>query len=67
MRVDCLIEITEASREYLDHVVESVPEEKQTWKPTPEAWSLKDILAHIAWHDDQMVEVCEKRDLVGSV
>jgi len=67
VRVDCLIEVTEASREYLEHVVESVPEDKRTWKATPEAWSLKDVLAHIAWHDDQMVEVCEKRDLVGSV
>jgi len=67
VRVDCLIEVTEASREYLDHVVQSVPEEKRTWKASPEAWSLKDVLAHIAWHDDQMVEVCEKRDLVGSV
>jgi len=67
VRVDCLIEVTEAARGYLDHVVQSVPEEKRTWKPTPEAWSLKDILAHIAWHDDQMVEVCKERDLTGSV
>jgi len=66
MRVDCLIEVIEAGREYLGYAIKSVPEEKRDWKPSPDAWSLKDILAHIAWHDDQMIELCETKDLVGS-
>jgi uncharacterized damage-inducible protein DinB len=66
MRVDSLVEVIEASREYLAYAITSVPEDKREWRPSPGAWSLKDVLAHIAWHDDQMVELCETRDLVGS-
>ncbi|MCK5827612.1 ClbS/DfsB family four-helix bundle protein, partial [Candidatus Bipolaricaulota bacterium] len=29
-------------------------------------WSLKDIIAHITWHEGQMVEVIEARALAGS-
>jgi len=66
MRVDCLIEAIEAARESYDYVVGLVPEEKREWKLAPDAWSLKDILAHVAWHDDQMIELAETKDLVGS-
>ena len=30
------------------------------------AWSIKDLIAHISWHDAQMVGVIEARALVGS-
>jgi uncharacterized damage-inducible protein DinB len=66
MRVDCLTEVIEAAREYLAYAASLVAEDKREWKPTQGAWSLKDILAHIAWHDDQMVELCETKDLAGS-
>ena len=66
MRVDCLIEVIEAARAYLGYAIRLVPEGKEASPPAPGAWSLKDVLAHIAWHDDQMIELCETRDLVGS-
>jgi len=66
VKVDCFVEVTEAAFEYLAHVIGLVPGDKREWKPSEDAWSLKDVLAHIAWHDDQMIEVCEKRDLAGS-
>ncbi|MGB2984192.1 MAG: ClbS/DfsB family four-helix bundle protein [Candidatus Bipolaricaulia bacterium] len=66
MRVGCLIEAIEAARENWDYVITLVPEDKREWKATPQAWSLKDIIAHVAWHDDQMIELAETRDLVGS-
>lgn len=29
-------------------------------------WSLKDIIAHITWHEEQMAEAMETRALIGS-
>jgi hypothetical protein len=66
MRVDCLIEIIEAARGNWDYVINLVPGEKRAWKTSPDAWSLKDIIAHVAWHDNQMIELAEMKDLVGS-
>jgi len=66
MQVDCLVEVIEVARGYWDYVIGLVPEEKREWKPAPDAWSLKDIIAHVAWHDDQMIELAETKDLVGS-
>jgi hypothetical protein len=66
MRVDCLIEAIEAARENWDHVVELVPEDKREWKPSPDAWSLKDIVAHVAWHELEMIKMIESRALEGS-
>jgi len=67
VRVDCLIEVIEGARDYLGHVIDRVPETAFDRPGGAGPWSVKDILAHIAWHDDQMIEVCEKRDLIGSV
>jgi len=67
MKLDSLVEVTEHARGYLKHVIEGVPEDQREQSGPDGGWSLKDILAHIAWHDDAMIEVCEKHDLVGSV
>jgi len=67
VQLKSFIEITEHARGYLNHVIESLPREKWGEAGPSGGWSLKDVLAHIAWHDDAMIEVCEKRDLVGSV
>jgi len=66
MRVDCLVEIIEAAREYLEHAVAQVPRTKFEQPGEAGPWSLKDVLAHIAWHDNQMIDLCETKDLVGS-
>ena len=66
MKIECLTEAIEAARGNWDYVINLVPEEKREWKPSPDGWSLRDIIAHVAWHDDQMIELCETRDLVGS-
>lgn len=66
MRIDCLIEVIEAAREYWDHVINLVPEDRREWKPSPDAWSLKDIIAHVAWHELEMIKLIESRALEGS-
>lgn len=66
MNASCLIEAIEAARGNWDYVINLIPEDKREWKPWPDAWSLKDIIAHVAWHDDQMIELAETKDLIGS-
>ena len=66
MKIDCLIEAIEAAHGSWDYAINLVPEEKREWKPSPDAWSLKDIIAHVTWHNNQMIELAETRDLVGS-
>jgi len=66
MRVDCLVEAIEAARESWDYVTGLVPKIKATWKPAPDGWSLKDILAHVAWHELEMIGLIRTRVLSGS-
>ena len=66
MRVDCLVEVIEGAREYLGHVIDRVPQTGFEEPGDGGPWSVKDILAHIAWHDDQMIELCETKVLAGS-
>ena len=66
MNITCLIEAIEAARENWDHVLELVPDDKMEWKATPSAWSVKDIIAHVAWHELEMINLIESRALAGS-
>jgi uncharacterized damage-inducible protein DinB len=39
----------------------------QMTRPQPEgAWSVKDVLAHVAWHEREMVGILTQQALVGS-
>lgn len=66
MKIECLIEAIEAARQNWDYAINLVPVDKREWKASPDAWSLKDIIAHVAWHDNQMIELAETKDLIGS-
>lgn len=47
-------------------LLESAPADQWEAPGVSGDWSLKDIIAHIAWHEDQMAKVIEARALVGS-
>jgi len=66
MDTSCLMEAIDAARESWEYAVGLVQEDRRLWRAAPSAWSLKDIIAHVAWHDDQMIEVAETRILAGS-
>ena len=66
MNTSCLIEAIEAAHENWDHVLGLVPDDKREWKPALDAWSLKDIIAHVAWHELEMIKLIESRALEGS-
>jgi hypothetical protein len=66
MKVSCLIEAIEAARENWEFSVGLVPKPQMEWKASPEAWSVKDIIGHVAWHELEMIDLIEARALVGS-
>jgi len=66
MQLESFVEVIEAARKSLARVIEQVPREKWEQAGPNGPWSLKDILAHIAWHEEGMIEICEKKDVVGS-
>lgn len=54
------------SRTKLDEVVKSIDPMFMTAPGVCGDWSVKDILAHITWHEQEMFNVALKRALVGS-
>jgi uncharacterized protein (TIGR03083 family) len=61
-----LLERIQADREALDTLLAGAPEEQMTKPGVVGQWSLKDIIAHITWHEQQMVIVLQERRLAGS-
>lgn len=49
-----------------DAVVAGIPEERMTEPGLAGGWSVKDVIAHVAWSERQMVGVIRERALVGS-
>ncbi|MBE0635293.1 ClbS/DfsB family four-helix bundle protein [Candidatus Bipolaricaulota bacterium] len=61
-----LVDIVEETFGSWMQLLESVPSDQFEQPGVSGEWSLKDIIAHITWHENQMVEVMEARALVGS-
>ena len=65
-RKDELLATVKADRERFDRIVQSVPSELLEKPILPGGWSVKDVLAHIAWGEREGIGVMRARDLVGS-
>ncbi|MBE0634547.1 ClbS/DfsB family four-helix bundle protein [Candidatus Bipolaricaulota bacterium] len=61
-----LLDLVEETFDAWMYLLESAPEGKYEQSGVSGDWSLKDIIAHITWHEAQMVEVMEARAMVGS-
>ncbi len=55
-----------ANRGRFDAIVAAMPEQRLTEPLLPGGWSVKDVLAHIAWGEREAIGVAEARALVGS-
>jgi uncharacterized protein (TIGR03083 family) len=64
-RVEFLDRVRAARAEW-DAVVAAIPEERMTEPGLPGGWSVKDVIAHVAWSEREMVGVIRERALVGS-
>lgn len=61
-----LLERIRTDRARFDAIVSRVPQDRLVEPLLPGGWSIKDVLAHIAWGDRQGIGVVKARALVGS-
>jgi|SRR5688500_1270734 len=63
---DGLLETVRTDRARFDAIVAGLSRDHLTDPILPGDWSVKDVLAHIAWGDREAIGVIEARALVGS-
>jgi len=61
-----LVDLVEDTFESFMQLIESAPTGRLEEPGVSGIWSLKDIIAHITWHEEQMIEAMELRALIGS-
>jgi DinB family protein len=61
-----LLEQIRADRAHFDQIVGHVPRTRMTEPILPGGWSVKDVLAHVAWGEREGIGVMRERALVGS-
>jgi hypothetical protein len=49
-----------------DNLISRVPPERMTQPGVESSWSVKDIIAHVAWHEREMLGLLRARALAGS-
>jgi uncharacterized damage-inducible protein DinB len=55
-----------SARSEWDDMLAEVPRELLEEPDVEGDWSIKDIMAHVAWHEREMVEVLRAREVAGS-
>ena len=63
---DELLQQVRADRARFDEILERVPRERLTEPILPGGWSVKDVLAHVAWGEREGIEMMRRRALAGS-
>ena len=66
LTVSELLDLVEETFDSWMQLLESAPSDRMDEPGVAGSWSLKDIIAHITWHEEQMIEVMKTRALVGS-
>ena len=66
MTKDEIIEALEDEREKFLDAIEGLSDEAIQEPGVIGEWSVKDVIAHVSWHEQQMVDVIAKRALHGS-
>jgi uncharacterized protein (TIGR03083 family) len=61
-----LLAMIRADRARFDALLGRVPRDRLTDPILPGGWSVRDVLAHVAWGDRQAIGVMQARALVGS-
>jgi hypothetical protein len=60
------LEALRSTRSEWDDMLAEVPRELMEEPSVEGDWSIKDIMAHVAWHEREMVEMLRTRALAGS-
>ncbi len=61
-----LIDMVKRERASWEALIEKIEQERFTQPGVADQWSVKDIIAHITWHEREMVSLVEAHALVGS-
>jgi hypothetical protein len=60
------LDLLRTARAEWDALLAAVPEGRMTVPGVEGQWSVKDVIAHITWHEREMLGVLQARALVGS-
>jgi hypothetical protein len=55
-----------AEREHWETLLDQVEDVETSRQQAEGEWSVKDVIAHVTWHEREMLEVARQRALVGS-
>jgi len=66
LTVSELLDLVEETFDSWMQLLESAQSDRMDEPGVSGDWSLKDIIAHITWHEEQMIEVMKTHALVGS-
>ena len=61
-----LLDMIQSTRAQWDNLLEGIPEAWMTEPGVDGTWSIKDIIAHIAWGEHESMGVAQARAVVGS-
>lgn len=56
----------QSGRSQWDNLLALVPHERMTQPGVAGEWSVKDIIAHVSWHEQQMLGILHAHAFVGS-
>lgn len=60
------MEMIRSARNALDTLLSKFNQEQMDMSPDEKDWTLKDVIAHISWYEDEMVHVLRQHALEGS-
>jgi hypothetical protein len=66
MKKPQFMKILKNDRKAWESILAAVDKNDMTGPVLPSGWSIKDIIAHVAWYEDQMVGMLETNALAGS-
>lgn len=66
MKKDALLETILTTHGQIEAIIKDLSHLQLGKRTSSEEWSIKDIIAHIAWYETEMIKVLETRSLQGS-
>lgn len=66
MKKMVFLELIHTARYELDSMLSEIPRDKMEWKDEDMVWTVKDVIAHIGWYENEMVNLLRQKSLEGS-
>lgn len=66
MKLAEFVATVQSRRQKWDALMEEVSEQRMTLPVLPGGWTVKDVIAHISWYENEMVDLIQTKALRGS-